>query len=129
MRLIAAMSADNDQKLESGHPPDLVAMIEALDRKIHDYLLHQHLSLWHPISTAPANQDVELIVPDGASSVVLPFPCRRANTGAWFNTDLRTIIHIQPTKWRPWQKTKTPKPEKGAGPTHTTRIEQRWSDT
>jgi hypothetical protein len=104
-------------------------MIEALDRKIHDYLLHQHLSLWHPISTAPANHDLELIVLDGASSVVLPFPCQRTNTAAWFNTDLRTIIHIQPTKWRPWQKTKTPKPEKGAGSVYTKRIEQRWSDT
>ena len=55
---------------------------EVADRKIKDYLLRQHLSLWHPISTAPNNHDLELKVLDGASPVVLPFPCPRTNAGA-----------------------------------------------
>ncbi len=123
------MSTDNDQKLEPGSPAHLIDMIEAVDRKIHDYLLRQHLSAWHPISTAPDNQDLELTVLDGASSVVLPFPCRRTNAGEWINADLQTGIHVQPTKWRPWQKAKArkPRPDTGSGLPH--QYEQRWSDT
>jgi hypothetical protein len=90
-------------------------MIEALDRKIHDYLLHQHLSLWHPISTAPANHDLELIVLDGASSVVLPFPCQRTNTAAWFNPIYEPLFISSRRNGVRGKKTKTPKPEKGAG--------------
>jgi hypothetical protein len=125
------MNADNDQKLEPDSSPYLGDVIDAVDRKIHDYLLRQHLSLWHPISTAPDNHDLELTVLDGGSSVVLPFPCRRMNTGQWVNTDLRTSLHIQPIKWRPWQKAKAPKPRldnKGGFP-HVKQSEQRWSDT
>ena len=84
------MNAGNDQKLEPDSSPYLGDVMEAADRKIQDYLLRQHLSLWHPISTAPDNHDLELTVLDGGSSVVLPFPCRRTNTGQWVNTDLRT---------------------------------------
>ena len=84
------MNAGNDQKLEPDSSPYLGDVMEAADRKIKDYLLRQHLSLWHPISTAPDNHDLELTVLDGGSSVVLPFPCRRTNTGQWVNTDLRT---------------------------------------
>jgi hypothetical protein len=84
------MNAGNDQKLEPDSSPYLGGVMEAADRKIKDYLLRQHLSLWHPISTAPDNHDLELTVLDGGSSVVLPFPCRRTNTGQWVNTDLRT---------------------------------------
>jgi hypothetical protein len=126
-----SMKSDNDQKPEPGSAPHLVEMIEAVDRRFHDYLLRQHLSLWHPISTAPNNHDLELIVLDGASSVVLPFPCQRTNTGEWINTDLETGIHVQPTKWRPWQKAKAPKPTlgNGSGFPHTKQNERRWSDT
>jgi hypothetical protein len=106
IRLMALMNTNKQQKLKSRSSSHLVEVIEALDCKIHDYLLRQHLSLWHPISTAPNNQDLELIVLDGASSVIVPFPCRRTNTGEWINIDLGTGIDIQPTKWRPWQKRK-----------------------
>ncbi len=123
------MSTDTDQKLESGSAAHLIDMIEAVDRRIHDYLLRQHLSAWHPISTAPDNQDLELTVLDGAASVVLPFPCRRTNAGEWINADLQTSITIQPTTWRPWQKAKACKPRPdAAGPPHR-HHEQRWSDT
>jgi hypothetical protein len=123
------MNADNDQKLASS--AYLVDLIEGLDRKIHDYLLRQHLSLWHPISTAPDNHDLELTVLDGASSTILPFPCRRTNTGQWINVDLGTSIHVQPIKWRPWQKAKAPKPRLAnrSGFPHTEHNEQPWSDT
>jgi len=115
MRLMALMNAKIQPRLEPGSPPHLAEVIDAADRKIRDYLLRQHLSLWHPISTAPNNQDLELKVLDGVSSVVLPFPCRRTNAGDWINADLETGIDIHPTKWRPWQKAKARKPQPSTG--------------
>jgi len=110
MRLMAFMNTKNRQKLGPGSSPHLVEMIEARDCKIKDYLLRVHLSLWHPISTAPNNHDLELKVLDGTSSVLLPFPCRRTNAGDRINNDLETGINIQPTEWRPWPKAKARKP-------------------
>jgi hypothetical protein len=101
MRLVVLMDANGQQKLDRGASPQLVAMIEAADREIHNYLLRQHFSSWHPISTAPANHNLELRVLDEATVTILPFPCRRTNA------DLGTSLHIQPVKWRPWQKLKT----------------------
>jgi hypothetical protein len=109
MRLVVLMDANGQQKLDRGASPQLVGMIEAADREIHNYLLRQHLSSWHPISTAPANHNLELRVLDEATVTILPFPCRRTNDGAWINADLGTSLHIQPVKWRPWQKLKVPK--------------------
>ena len=92
------MNTKKQQQVDPSASPYLVEAIEVADRKIKDYLLRQHLSLWHPISTAPNNHDLELKVLDGALPVVLPFPCRRTNAGAWINADLETGIDIQPTK-------------------------------
>jgi|SRR5579859_6171478 len=107
MRLVVSMDENQQQKPGRGASPRLVAMIEVADREFHTYLLRQHLSSWHPISTAPANHDLELRVLDEAT-ITLPFPCRRTNDGAWINADLGTSLHIQPLKWRPWQKRKVP---------------------
>ncbi len=123
------MGTDNDQKVESGSAAHLIDMIEAVDRRIHDYLLRQHLSAWHPISTAPDNQDLELTVLDGAASAVLPFPCRRTNAGEWVNADLQTGISIEPTKWRPWQKAKAPKSRPDTASALLRHHEQRCSDS
>jgi hypothetical protein len=106
MRLVVLMDANEQQKLERGTSPRLVETIDAADRKIHNYLLRQHLSAWHPISTAPANNDLELRVLNKATVAILPFPCRRTNSGKWINADLGTSIDVQPVKWRPWQKPK-----------------------
>jgi hypothetical protein len=104
------MNAKKPQKFEPGSWSHLAEVIEATNRTIKDYLLRQHLSLWHPISTAPNNHDLELKVLDGGSSVVLTFPCGRTNAGEWINADLEAAIDIRPTKWRPWQKAKARKP-------------------
>ena len=100
------MNAKKPQKFEPGSWSHLAEVIEATNRTIKDYLLRQHLSLWHPISTAPNNHDLELKVLDGGSSVVLTFPCRRTNAGEWINADLEAAIDIRPTKWRPGKKQK-----------------------
>jgi hypothetical protein len=129
MRLMVFMNTKTQQKLDPGASPHLVEAIEVADRKIKDYLLRQHLSLWHPISTAPNNHDLELKVLDGALPVVLPFPCRRTNAGEWINADLATGIDIQPTKWRPWQKARVREPRLGAESNLPHQNERRWSDT
>jgi hypothetical protein len=128
MRLMAFMNAKKQRRRKSSssrHP----AEVEDADRKIKDYLLRLHLSLWHPISTAPANHDLESKVLDRASSIILPFPCRRTTAGEWINADLETSIDIRPTKWRPWQKAKARKLLLNTGSDLPHQNEQRWSDT
>lgn len=97
------MDANEQEKVEPTPSSRLARMFEATNRKIHDYLLRQHLSHWHPISTAPANHDLQLTVLDDTTAAILPFPCRRTNSGEWINADLGTSIDIQPVKWRAWQ--------------------------
>jgi hypothetical protein len=97
------MDAKRKQKVERAPSSGLAGMFEAADRKIHDFFLRQHWSQWHPISTAPTNHDLQLTVLDIATASVLPFPCRRTNSGEWINADLGTSIRVQPVKWRPWQ--------------------------
>jgi hypothetical protein len=123
------MNAKKPQKFEPGSWSHLAEVIEATNRTIKDYLLRQHLSLWHPISTAPNNHDLELKVLDGGSSVVLTFPCRRTNAGEWINSDLGAAIDIRPTKWRPWQKAKARKPQFSTGRDFPHHSERRRSDT
>ena len=82
----------------------LSSAIEAVDLGIRKYLLHRHLAHWHPISTAPHNQDLEIRVLDENALIKLPFPCRRTNASDWINTDLGTRVYVQPVRWRIWQK-------------------------
>jgi hypothetical protein len=97
------MDANRKQKVERTPSSRLAGMSEAADRKIRDFFLRQHGSHWHPISTAPANHNLQLTILDKATAAILPFPCRRTNGGEWINADLGTSIHVQPMKWRPWQ--------------------------
>jgi hypothetical protein len=89
---------------------DVDQTIKDADHAIHDFALHVHLSHWHPISTAPYNQDVELRVAEGGTISTLEFPCRKTNDGDWINVDLGTRIEILPTQWRVWQHSKSPLP-------------------
>ncbi len=82
--------------------------IDAVDLGIRKYLLHRHLAHWHPISTAPHNQDLEIRALDENGLVAIPFPCKRSNASDWINTDLGTRVHMQPVRWRTWQKAKSP---------------------
>ena len=71
--------------------------IEAVDLSIRRYLLRRHLSNWHPISTAPHNQDLEIRLFDENALIKLPFPCRRTNASDWINTDLGTRVYVRRT--------------------------------
>jgi hypothetical protein len=78
--------------------------IDAVGLGIRRYLLHRHLAHWHPISTAPHNQDLEIRAQDENGLVAIPFPCKRTNASDWINTDLGTRIYMRPVSWRIWQK-------------------------
>jgi hypothetical protein len=78
--------------------------IDAVDLGIRRYLLHRHLAHWHPISTAPHNQVLEIRALDENRLVEIPFPCRRTNASDWINTDLGTRVYMRSVRWRIWQK-------------------------
>ena len=84
--------------------------VKEVDRAVHTALEHAHQSHWHPASTAPCNQDLEIrVIEDGMIST-LPFPCRHTNRGEWINVDLGMPLHIQLAEWRAWHKAKSPHP-------------------
>jgi hypothetical protein len=66
-----------------------------------------HFTSWHPISTAPYNQELELRITDNGQIVTLQFPCLRTNEEAWINVDLGTQIRIEPVEWRAWHHKKS----------------------
>jgi hypothetical protein len=74
--------------------------------------MKRKLSHWHPISTAPCNQDAELRVVDEGKVVTLQFPCLQLNVNGWMDVDLGTRIDIEPVEWRIWQHSKSPQPHR-----------------
>ena len=57
--------------------------------------------VWHPISTAPFDRDLELGVVDLNDVRAIPFPCRRV-IGGWIKAETETRIDPCPTHWRDW---------------------------
>jgi hypothetical protein len=57
--------------------------------------------MWHEISTAPFNRDLELAVIDTKGARPLTFPCRRV-LGGWVKADTGKRINLCPTHWRDW---------------------------
>jgi hypothetical protein len=80
------------------------------EQAVETLALHIHLSHWHPISTVPFNQDLELRVVEIDKALTLEYPCRKTNTGEWINTDLGSPVRIQPVEWRVWQHKQSPYP-------------------
>lgn len=56
---------------------------------------------WHPIASAPFDQELELSVIEADEVHALLFPCRRTARG-WVNTSIKAAIPVRPTHWRPW---------------------------
>jgi hypothetical protein len=90
--------------------PQFDRIILQANRRLRGSLEHQSRYRWHPISTAPYNQDLELRIIDGneAAEEVLPFPCRHLNSGGWWNPDLGVRLQINPIEWGVWQKSVSP---------------------
>lgn len=57
--------------------------------------------MWHPITTAPADRDIELAVLDREGQHALVFPCRRIAAG-WMNAQSGERLDVRPTHWRDW---------------------------
>jgi hypothetical protein len=99
------------------------------DHAIHDIVEHHHYAHWHPASTAPCNQDLELRVLENRREVTLAFPCMQTNAGEWLNVDLGTRIEITPVHWRIWQHSKSPEPHHSpmkSNETLSQRFRNRW---
>jgi hypothetical protein len=106
------MSKERLHNLENQLPAPIGHAVEEVDRAVHDFAQHVHLSHWHPVSTAPANQALELRFEENGSIKTLDFPCLQTNDGVWINVDLGTEIDILPLEWRVWQHTKSPQPHR-----------------
>jgi hypothetical protein len=63
---------------------------------------------WKPISTAPFDRDLELVVIDSEGVHALSFRCRRTAEG-WVSVETgRTLYHMRPTHWREWPSGRRP---------------------
>jgi hypothetical protein len=59
--------------------------------------------MWHVISNAPFDRDLELALIDANGVHAIPFPCRRV-LGGWIKAEMKTPINVHPTHWRDWAK-------------------------
>jgi len=57
--------------------------------------------VWHPISTAPFDRDLEIAVIDSNGVHAVTFPCRR-ELGGWIKSETNRPIDLRPTHWREW---------------------------
>jgi len=55
-----------------------------------------HGAMWEPISTAPYDCDLELVVIDRDGPHALVFACRRTSSG-WTNSETKTRVDVHPT--------------------------------
>ena len=63
--------------------------------------VHRLPEKWLPVSSAPADRDLEVCVIDKLGVHALIFPCRKDGTD-WVDAVTKKWIDIQPTHWRAW---------------------------
>ena len=56
---------------------------------------------WRPVTTAPADDDLELSIYDNDEYHALVFPCRRDGSG-WRDVRANRPVPLIPTHWRRW---------------------------
>ena len=59
--------------------------------------------MWHPISTAPFDCDLELAIIDANDVHAIAFPCRRV-LGGWVKAAIKAPLAVRPTHWQDWDK-------------------------
>ena len=106
------MSKDWLERLANHLPSSIQHAVKDADRAADDLSRHIKPSHWHPISTAPYNQEFELRIKENGEIASLEFPCLHTNEEAWINVDLGTEIKIQPVEWRVWRGEKSPEPHR-----------------
>ena len=57
--------------------------------------------MWHVISTAPFDRDLELALIDANGVQPIFLPCRRVLAG-WIKAEMKTPTNLHPTHWRDW---------------------------
>ena len=57
--------------------------------------------MWHDISTAPFDRDLELAVFDAVGAHMVAYPCRRV-VGGWIKAETQRRLDLHPTHWRNW---------------------------
>jgi hypothetical protein len=57
--------------------------------------------MWHPISTAPFDRDLELAIIDSNGVRAIAYPCSRV-LGGWIKAEIKTRVELRPTHWRDW---------------------------
>lgn len=125
------MSKSGIEKFGEYLVSDVAGVVQRTDRAIHAALEHHHLSRWHPVSTAPYNQDLELRVTEDGTIATMPFPCRHTNEDEWINVDLGVPLQIEPVEWRAWQQSQSPHPHQSsifARDTSSTRGREQGGD-
>ena len=98
------MSKNWLENVESHLPSSIEHAVKDTDKAVRDLVQNVHLSHWHPISTAPCNQELELRISEDGRIITLNFPCLQTNSGAWINVDLGSQIVFQAVEWRVWQR-------------------------
>jgi hypothetical protein len=68
--------------------------------------------MWHPISTAPFDRDLELAVIDVDHVLPISFPCRRV-LGGWIKAGSNRWVKLHPTHWRAWDEKIPTNPQAG----------------
>jgi hypothetical protein len=63
-------SISEENRAGLGHP------FKSAEKKLKDLVLHYHLAHWHPVTTAPCNQCLEIRVVDNNKVTALPFPTK-----------------------------------------------------
>lgn len=58
--------------------------------------------IWHPISVAPFDRDLQLAVIDKDGTHMLIFACRRVHGAGWVDAEKGKRVQVQPTHWREW---------------------------
>jgi hypothetical protein len=74
--------------------------------------LIQDSAVWRPLDSAPVDEDVTLLVIDGASE---PYPLKlpsRLTAAGWVSSAKGTPLAVTPVKWKPYNP---PRPFKKKG--------------
>jgi len=67
-----------------------------------------HRGEWQAVSDAPFGRDIEIAVIKSATPHAVAFPCRRI-LGGWMDSQSRERLNVQPTHWRDWVNSRTPR--------------------
>ncbi len=76
--------------------------------------LLQDAHWWQPLDSAPVDEDVTLLVTDGASEPYQLKAASRLTATGWVSSAKGTPLAVTPVKWKPYSPPRSsPKPKQG----------------